>query len=184
LPELKHTLVVPQQQDAIEIDEVGSFVRRKGQRAWVWIALCFQSRPVRAMVVGERSAKTCRKLWERIPEAYRPGTCLTDFYEVYNRVIPRDQHQAGKKGSALTNAVERFNLTLRQRLGRRLRKTLSFSRSWSMHLLCLRIFIDRYNRYCIQRFQIDNPQMLTTYIEPRPRIQGAPSPGATTSRAP
>ena len=162
MPELKTTLVVPQQQDAIEIDEVWSFVRRKGKRAWVWIALSFQSRQVLAMVVGDRSARTCRKLWERIPEAYRPLTCFTDFYEVYKKVVPSQQHQACKKGSGLTNAVERFNLTLRQRMGRMVRKTLSFSRSWTMHLLCLGLFIDRYNRYCIERFQIDNPQMLAT----------------------
>ncbi len=62
----------------------------------------------------------------------------------------------------MTNAVERFNLTLRQRVGRMVRKTLSFSRSWAMHLLCLRLFIDGYNRYCLTRFPIDDPTPLTT----------------------
>jgi IS1 family transposase len=162
LPELKETLVVPQPQDSIEIDEIWSFVRRKGHRVWAWIALCYQSRQVLAMVVGERSAKTCRKLWERLPAAYRDLRCFTDFYEVYKQVIPREQHTACKKGSGLTTAVERFNLTLRQRLGRMLSKTLSFWRSWTMHLLCLRIFIDTYNRYCRVRFKMDDPELLTT----------------------
>jgi insertion element IS1 protein InsB len=162
LPDLKQTLLVPQPCDCIELDEVWSFVRRKGKKAWVWIALSFQTRQVLAMVVGDRSAKTCQKLWERLPEAYRGLMTYTDFYAAYEKVIPREQHHACSKGSGLTNAVERFNLTLRQRLGRMVRKTLSFSRSWAMHLLCLRIFMDGYNRYCVGRFKIDDPRPLTT----------------------
>jgi insertion element IS1 protein InsB len=45
----------------------------------------------------------------------------------------------------LAIAVERFNNTLRQRLARFVRKTLSFSKSELMHLFCLRLFIWRYN---------------------------------------
>lgn len=155
LPSLKQTLVVPQPADALELDEVWSFVRRKGRQCWVWIALSFQSRQIIAMVVGDRSTKTCRKLWERIPEPYRRLMVFTDFHHAYCQIIPRDQHNRCKKGSGLTNAVERFNLTLRQRVGRMVRKTLSFSKSWGMHLLCLRLFIDDYNRYCLRRFRKD-----------------------------
>jgi IS1 family transposase len=107
------------------------------------------------MAVGDRSAKTCARLWERIPEAYRALMTFTDFWKAYQKVVPRGQHQACEKGSGLTNTVERFNLTLRQRLGRMVRKTLSFSKSWRMHLLCLRLFVDTYNRYCLKRFRRD-----------------------------
>lgn len=64
--------------------------------------------------------------------------------------------------------MERFNLTLRQRVGRLVRKTLSFSKSPLMHLLCLRLFIDSYNRYCLQRFKKDitDPRLLTTVTTP------------------
>lgn len=61
----------------------------------------------------------------------------------------------------LTNTVERahasvtdFNLTLRQRLSRFVRKTLSFSKSKRMHWVCLRLFLDAHNRYCIGRFSL------------------------------
>ena len=162
MPSIERTLVVPQPQDNLELDELWSFVRRKKKRAWVWIALSFQSRQVVAMVVGDRSAKTCRKLWERLPEPYRKLTTYTDFWKAYQAIVPAEQHQACAKGSGLTNAVERFNLTLRQRVGRMVRKTLSFSKSWAMHLLCLRLFVDTYNRYCLTRFKIDDPTPLTT----------------------
>jgi hypothetical protein len=49
VPELKQTLVVPQPLDNVEVDEVWTFVRRKGRQAWVWIAVSFQSRQVLAI---------------------------------------------------------------------------------------------------------------------------------------
>jgi insertion element IS1 protein InsB len=161
---VEETLLVPQPDDSIEIDEVWSFVKSKKEKVWVWIALSYQSRQVLAMVIGDRSMRTCRKLWERIPEAYRALQAFTDFHSAYFAVVPRGQHQACKKGSGLTNSVERFDLTLRQRVGRMVRKTLSFSKSWAMHLLCLRLFIDDYNRYCVKRFRHDITihQMLAT----------------------
>ncbi len=175
MPDLNKTLVVPQPDDNLERDEVCSFVRRKGKKAWVWIAVWFQSRQVIAMVVGDRSAKTCRRLWERLPEAYRTLRTYTDFWKAYQSVVPHEQHQPSRKGSGLTghlphmtnavacgNAVERFNLTLGPRVGRMVPKTLSFSKSWAMPLLCLRLFVDTYNRYCLTRFPMDDPTPLTT----------------------
>ncbi len=169
MPDLNKTLVVPQPDDNLELDEGCSFVRRKGHQAWVWIAVSFQSRQVIAMVVGDRSAKTWRRLWERLPEASRTLTSYTDFWKAYQRVVPHEQHQPSRKGSGLTgpmphmtNAVARFNRTLRQRVGRRVPKTLSFSKSWAMHLLCLRRFVDTYNHSCLTRFPIDDPTPLTT----------------------
>ncbi len=52
----------------------------------------------------------------------------------------------------LTNRLERFNLTLRQRVGRLTRKTLSFSKSYPMHLIHIRRFLLQYNQYCIHWF--------------------------------
>jgi len=49
------------------------------------------------------------------------------------------------KGSGQTNHVERSNGTLRQRLGRFVRKTLSFSKCNHMHEICLRLLLHRYN---------------------------------------
>lgn len=44
-----------------------------------------------------------------------------------------------------TNHIERWNNTLRQRLARFVRRTLSFSKSDRFHELVLKIFIHRYN---------------------------------------
>ncbi|MBK8508726.1 MAG: hypothetical protein IPL51_08720 [Candidatus Competibacteraceae bacterium] len=45
--------------------------------------------------------------------------------------MPVDQHHAPYPERGLTQHIERFNNTLRQRLGRFVRKTLSFSKSLS-----------------------------------------------------
>ncbi len=60
-------------------------------------------------------------------------------------MLPPDQHQPCGKQEGETNHVERFNLTLRQRIGRLTRKTLSFSKSVLMHLVVFRLFLVRYN---------------------------------------
>ncbi len=53
-------------------------------------ALCRQTRQVVAFVIGDRSAATCQRLWEKIPEAFRQAHCFSDFWEAYQLVIPPD----------------------------------------------------------------------------------------------
>jgi len=60
-------------------------------------------------------------------------------------VIPEEQHEAVGKEEGETSHVERWINTLRQRLSRFVRKTLSFSKSRQMHRCCLKLFIYRYN---------------------------------------
>lgn len=147
LPALSVTLREPNSPEAatLELDELWSFVLKKSRKRWIWIALCRASRQVVAYVIGDRSEATCQRLWEGIPESYKAAHCYTDFWAAYQNVLPEDQHTACGKDSGLTAHVERWNNTLRQRLARFVRKTLSFSKSDEMHEICLRLFIHRYN---------------------------------------
>ena len=132
-------------EEVLELDELWSFVRCKAQVRWLWIALCRRTRQVVAYLFGDRSEATCRQLWEKIPEDYRGTLCYSDFWRAYQNVLPEEQHEAVGKESGQTHHVERWNLTLRQRLGRFVRKTLSFSKSDHMHEICLRLFLHEYN---------------------------------------
>lgn len=90
-------------------------------------------------------------LWRRIPSAYKKCVLYTDFWRAYARVLPQDQHQATDKGDGQTCHVERFNIsffnnTLRQRLGRFVRRTLSYSKSDQMHEMCLLLFLHEHNK--------------------------------------
>ncbi len=122
-----------------------SFVAKKTNKSWVWLAICRRTRQVVAYVIGDRSEATCRKLWEAIPTVYRHGICYSDFWDAYAAVIPDENHQAVGKETGETAHIERFNNTIRQRLARFVRKTLSFSKSDEMHEVCLRLFLYRYN---------------------------------------
>ena len=147
-PALEATLIMPEQPETVELelDEMWSFVRCKARKLWIWLAVCKHTRQVVACVIGGRGIATCKKLWDNVPEAYKQATAFSDFWEAYQAVIPDEQHQPVGKDSGLTAHVERFNNTLRQRLARFVRKTLSFSKSQHMHLICLHLFLVRYNR--------------------------------------
>jgi insertion element IS1 protein InsB len=129
----------------LELDELWSFVRHKGNQRWIWFALCKATRQVVACVVGGRGEATCQRLWHALPKNYRQGVVYTDFRRAYRAVLSQAKHQAVGKETGLTNHIERFNNTLRQRLARFVRKTRSFSKSDHLHLICLHAFLVRYN---------------------------------------
>ena len=129
----------------MEIDELWSFVDNKGNKVWIWIALCRKTRQIVARAVGDRSEKTCHELWNNVPKEYREGQCFTDFWQAYQLVIPENELTQGGKETGETAHVERWNCTLRQRIGRFVRKALSFSKSIFMHITCLDLFLHRYN---------------------------------------
>ena len=133
------------------MDELWSFVARRKNKKWVWLAMCRRTRQIVAYAIGSRSAKTCRRLWKRIPKSYRGGLLYTDFWDSYSKVLPPKQHRPGGKDSGQTNHIERWNNTLRQRLARFVRKTLAFSKSDSMHENCLLLFLHAYNQQCLLR---------------------------------
>ena len=134
-----------------EADELWSFVGRKTNKQWVWLAFDPESRQVLAFHVGDRSRKSARQLWRRLPRAYRErATFYTDDWEAYKGVIPAAQHEVCAKGSGHTNAVERFNCTLRQRVSRLVRLSLSFSRKLANHIGAIKYFICHYNQEVIR----------------------------------
>ena len=115
-------------------------------KRWIWFAVCRRTRQIVAWVIGDPSEMTCRKLWRRIPPAYRHCHTFSDFWEAYQKVFSGETHQAVGKESGQTSHVERWNNILRQRLARFVRRTLSFSKSDYFHNLVLKLFIYRYNQ--------------------------------------
>ncbi len=121
------------------------FCAKKSNQQWIWIALCRRTRQIVAYYVGDRSDESCRQLWNRVPPSYKHTHTYSDFWAAYQRVIDTGQHHSVGKETGHTAHVERWNNTLRQRLARFVRKTLSFSKSEPMHELVLKLFIHRYN---------------------------------------
>jgi len=98
-----------------------------------------------AYAIGDRSEETCRKLWEQIPVSYRGCQSFSDFWEAYQKVFPKETHECVGKESGQLSHMERWYNTLRQSNARFVRKTLSFSKSDSMHEIVTRLFIIRHN---------------------------------------
>lgn len=145
LPDLAETLEPSEEGDVLELDELWSFVLKKSEKRWIWIALCRRTRQVVAYYIGDRSKKSCRNLWKRIPQAYKKLNSYSDFWESYQKVFPSETHQSVGKESGETNHVERWNNTLRQRLSRFVRRTLSFSKSDIFHEIALKLYLYYYN---------------------------------------
>jgi insertion element IS1 protein InsB len=126
----------------VEADEMCSFVKKKANKPWIWIAMDAKSRQVIAFHIGDRRRKSAMKLWAKIPLAYRQHAMFyTDQDVVYEGVIPPAQHRAIRKLARQTNHLERFNNTLRQRVSRLVREALSFSKKLANHIGAIKLFI-------------------------------------------
>jgi insertion element IS1 protein InsB len=129
-----------------EADEMWSFVKKKTNEQWIWIAMDATTRQIIAFHVGERSRDSAKELWAKIPLVYREqATFHTDQYEAYTGVVPAERYKAITKKARKTNHIERFNNTLRQRVARLVRETLSFSKKLAHHIGAIKYLICYYN---------------------------------------
>ena len=130
----------------IECDEMWSFVTKKKNKVWIWLAIDVDSKQIVGVYVGRRNKEGAKGLWESLPSVYRQcAVSYTDFWDSYNDVFPKSRHKPVGKESGRTNHIERFNCTMRQRISRLVRKTLSFSKKMENHIGAIWYFINHYN---------------------------------------
>lgn len=130
----------------IQLDEMWSFVQKKAEKQWIWIALNPYNRQIVAFHVGSRGQKDAQIFYDLIPDIFKQeGAFFTDYWNAYSCVIPEEKHFAVGKDSGLTAYIERFNGTLRQRASRLVRKSLSFSKCLNKHIGAIKYFICHYN---------------------------------------
>lgn len=150
LPEnLNATLTSTQELEVavIELDEQWSYVGKKDNQQWLWLAFHSKTRQVLAMHVGKRTKQAAECLLEKLPaDLKKKAIFYTDKFSVYYEVIPWMQHCPVGKESGKTSYIERFNNTLRQRCSRLVRKTLSFSKKLANHIGMIKYFICDYNQ--------------------------------------
>jgi len=145
LPSLRSTILPARSDDVLEFDEAWSFVLKKVNKRWLWTVMCRRTRQIIAFVIGDRSEKTCRRLWCRIPWEYRHCLSYSDFWKAYQEVLPEETHVAVSKDSGQISHMERWYCTLRQRQARYVRKTLSFSKCDAFHHMVTKWFIIDHN---------------------------------------
>lgn len=130
----------------IQLDELWSFVGNKNCQQWVWLVLNPVNRQIIAFHIGGRGAEDAHLFYDKIP-AFFKGTVafFSDYWQAYVKAFQNEIHFAVGKDSGLTAYIERFNNTLRQRIPRLVRKTLSFSKSINNHFGAIKHFICDYN---------------------------------------
>ena len=133
-------LVDIQQAGEAELDEMGSFVGKKGNPRWLWHAIDHQTGAVLAYVFGRRTDEVflTRKA---LLEPFGLSRFYTDHWGAYTRHLDPAVHCPGKRR---TQKIERKHLTLRTRIKRLVRKTICFSKSTQMHDIVIGLFVNRY----------------------------------------
>lgn len=126
----------------IQADELWSFVGKKSRKRWIWVAYDPVHRMVIAYHIGGRGIKAAKKFWNKIPPTLRNRAFETDDWEAYRSIIPRTRHKVGKD---LTYYIEGFNATIRARVSRLVRKSLSFSKLDKWHDLAIGWFFWQFN---------------------------------------
>ena len=130
----------------IQCDEMWSFVGFKNNKQWIWLALDQTTKEIVGLFVGSRDHTGAEGFWKSLPAVYRQcAVCYTDFWTAYDKIIPKKRHRAVGKETGKTNHIERFNLTMRQRVSRLVRKTLSFSKKTENHIGAIWNFVHHYN---------------------------------------
>ena len=117
-----------------------SFVGNKKTQRWLWHALDRCSGQILAYAFGRRKDEVFLELMELL-EPFGIQKYCTDGWGAYERHIPAEQHEVGKRK---TQQIERKHLGFRTRLKRLARKTICYSRSIEMHDIVLGLFINRY----------------------------------------
>ena len=141
--DLRQTITALDKNDVLEVDEMWSFVESKKNPKWLWLAISRNTRHIVAFHLGSRTDIDCLRFYRKIPKEYKKLKDYSDKWETYKNVFPYDQlrHECVNKDSGQTNHIERFNLTVRQRLARYVRKILSFSKKEYWRNLVTKLFI-------------------------------------------
>ena len=109
-------------------------------------ALDKKTKEIVGVYIGDRSEEGARGIWNSLSAVYRQcAVCYTDFWISYEKFLPNQRHKAVSKESGKTNYIERFNNTMRQRISRLVRETLSFSKKLENHIRAIWYFIHHYN---------------------------------------
>jgi len=137
LPEVK-------EDDVVEYDEMWSFVHDKKNKQWLWLAVLRRTGHIIAYHIGKRNYLAFEELYSKVPQQYKQCQSRSDFWETYDN-LPNKLHRKCGKEEGETSQVEAVNDVLRQRIGRLVRKTCSFSKSLINHNKIIGVFIQERN---------------------------------------
>lgn len=141
---LSSTIPPAQQDDIVEYDEMWSFVHDKMNKQWIWLAVLRRTGHTLAYHIGARDHAAFQQLYAKVPLQYKQCQSRSDFWEAYKN-LPKKLHCMCGKEEGETFMVEATNNAIRQRVGRVVRKTCSFSKSLKNHKKVIGLFLQERN---------------------------------------
>ena len=130
----------------IECDEMRTFVRKKKNKFWIWLAKDVKTKEIVGVHVGNRDREGALGLWNSIPGVYRQCAVIyTDFWKSYKEILPETRHRPVGKETGKTDNIESSDCKMRQRISRLVRKTLSFSKKKINHIGAIWLFVHHHN---------------------------------------
>ena len=95
-----------EQVNEAELDEQWSFVGKKSNQRWLWLAIDHATNTVLAFVFGRRKDNVFKKLKESL-DIFKISRYYTDDWGAYERYLDSEKHEIGKRN---TQKIERKNL--------------------------------------------------------------------------
>lgn len=121
----------------VQIDELWSYVSRKGKKVWLLYAYCADSGEILGFTLGKRNIKTVNNLMLKL-KGLEVDFYLTDDWDAFSSVLPYYQHLIGKR---FTCTIEGINTWFRTRLRRLNRRTVCFSKKVYNHYAMIKLAI-------------------------------------------
>ena len=146
LSEGERVKILPQQKhyQRIEIDEMYSFVGKKGKKVWIFYAYAPETKEILAMTMGKRNRKQLQSLMVQIKNLYiEIDFYCTDKFEAFKDVLPYFKHLIGKK---FTKNIEGINTLIRSKIARLHRRTTKFSKKLTVQWFLMKLFVFYFNQ--------------------------------------
>ncbi|MDR1347819.1 MAG: IS1 family transposase, partial [Prevotellaceae bacterium] len=125
----------------VELDEMHTYVGRKKNYCWIWIAVDRYGKRYLSFVCGDRSTKTGLKMCENI-KGLNVCRFTSDHWRSYSEFIPPEKHVQTK---AETFTIEGYNSRIRHYLARFKRKTKCYSKATFMIEISLNLLMMKLN---------------------------------------
>jgi len=157
---------------ALEPDEMWTFVGHKARKVWLWLWLWLvvgrASRRLVAWRLGCRGEATLRRLWRGLPARYRRHCrYFTDEWKAYPNGLPRGPHRPCPEGEGQTSIAEALSCSLRQRCGVLVRASGSFSQDLAMHTARIKLVVDKHNQQIILMDYRRNKKLKNVHLRPQ-----------------
>ena len=113
----------------VQIDEQWSYVGKKKKKVWMLYAYAAEDGEILGFAMGKRNWKTVYH-WMLKLKVLHIDWFLTNDWEAFKVVLPKEKHLIGKQ---FTKAIEAVNTWFRKRLRRLVRRTVCFSKKLTYH---------------------------------------------------